>query len=227
MRKIITLLTFLTLFGSMPTWAQSGDDDIVLHTKSNVVRLGPRIGVGFTSMTQPNEVNLYDKAGTGFSFGLSVKTRFGKATAETSQGGTGFVGFGLDVLYKQNKAKTIGEQDLSLSYIEFPLTLQVYPMAKSSAMNSFFIEVGPDFALITSKSPDVLTVNSANISYHTGDLKGGDVRVVVGLGYTIPTTSLGINARYYIGTSKLAGNFPCKMNTFELSLAWMFRIAKF
>lgn len=226
MRKTIIAITLLPLFGITPTWAQSGDD-FVVETKSNVVKLGPKVGIGFTSMTQPNEIDLYDKAGTGFSFGLSVKTRFGRATAETAQGGTGFLGFGLDVLYKQNKAKTIGEQNLAIDYLEFPLTLQFYPMARSSVMNSFFIEAGPDFALIASKSPDVLEVPSANIAYHTGDFKGGDVRLVAGLGYTLPKTGLGINARYYIGTSKLAGNFPCKMSTFEISLAWMFNVAKF
>lgn len=228
MRKIITAITLMTLVGTISAWAQSDDNgEIVVKTKPNVVKIGPKVGIGFTSMTQPNEVDLYDKAGTGFSFGLSLKTRLGRATKETLKGGTGYVGFGLDVLYKQNKAKTTGSQDLSISYLEFPLTLQIYPMARSNMMNAFYIEAGPDFAIIASKSPETLNVPQANISYHTGDLKGGDLRMIVGLGYTIPKTSLDINARYYIGTSKLANNFPCKMSTFELSLAWMVNIAKF
>ena len=73
----------------------------------------------------------------------------------------------------------------------------------------------------------MLTVASANIAYHTGDFKGGDLRLMLGLGYTIPDTSLDVNARYYLGTSDLAGNFNCKMNTLEVSFAWLFQIGKF
>ncbi|MBR4898046.1 MAG: PorT family protein [Prevotella sp.] len=226
MKKLIIAMTLLSIFGMMPTWAQSGDG-FILKTKSNVVKLGPKVGLGFTSMGQPKEVDLVDGAGAGYSFGLAMKARLGRATKETLQGGTGILGFGLEMLYKQNKVNTIGEQNLSLGYLEIPLTLQLYPMSKSNMMNSFYVEVGPDFAMIASKSPDVLTVPSANLAYHTGDFKGGDLRIIAGIGYTIPKTSLDINARYYIGTSELAGNFPCKTNTLEFSLAWMFNIAKF
>ena len=40
------------------------------------------------------------------------------------------------------------------------------------------------------------------------------------------TNLIGINARYYMGTSKLAGNFNSKMNTLEFSISWMFNIGK-
>ena len=227
MKKTFLIFLSLTLFVVTPAMAQRDDDGELLFEKSNVIKLGPKVGATFTSMGQPNEVDLYDGAGTGFSIGAALRTRLGKATEETRQGGTGMWGFALDVLYKQNKAKTIGTQDLSLAYLELPLTVQLFPMAKSNMMNSFYVEAGPDFALVASKSPSVLNVPSANIAYHTGDFKGGDLRLVVGVGYTIPKTSLDVNARYYVGTKNLAGNFPCKMNTLEVSLAWMLRIAKF
>ena len=38
-------------------------------------------------------------------------------------------------------------------------------------------------------------------------LKGLDVRPMAGLGYTIPGTGLDVNARYYLGMSKMAENF--------------------
>ena len=227
MKKALLVLVSFAIFGVLSAMAQRDGDDDRYFQKSNVIKLGPKIGATFTSMGQPNEVDLYDGSGVGFSFGVALKTRLGRATEETRQGGTGLLGFGLEVLYKQNKVKTIGTQDLSLGYLEVPVTVQLFPMVKSNMMNSFYVEVGPDFSLIASKSPSVLNVPSANISYHTGDFKGGDLRVIVGLGYTIPKTSLDVNARYYIGTSELAGNFPCKMNTLEVSLAWMFRLAKF
>lgn len=227
MKKTILLFLSLVLFGIMPVMAQRDDDGELIFDKPNVIKLGPKLGATFTSMGQPSEVDLYDGTGVGFSFGATLKTRLGKATEDTRQGGTGPIGFGLDVLYKQNKTKTIGTQDLSLAYLEIPLTVCLFPMSKSNMMNSFYVEAGPDFSMIISKSPSVLNVPSANIAYHTGDFKGGDLRIVVGMGYTIPKTSLDVNARYYIGTSNLAANFPCKMNTLEVSLAWMFRIAKF
>ena len=232
MKKYFIL--FVLLLSVTPIFAQSDDGEMDFSKKenpfgkpkSNALFLGPKVGATFTSMGQPNEVNLYDGSGAGFSGGLSMKARFGKAT-ENSIGGTGFWGVGLELKYKENNVKTIGSDDLSLGYFEIPVMAQVYPFAKSKVMNSFYVELGPDFAGTLSKSPETLNVSSANISYKTGDLKGFDVRVMVGLGYTLPNTGLDINARYYLGTSELAENFPCKMNSVEVSLAWMFSIGKF
>ena len=36
-----------------------------------------------------------------------------------------------------------------------------------------------------------------------------------------------INARYYIGTSDLSSSFKSKMNSFEVSLAWLFNASRF
>ncbi|MBR1414266.1 MAG: outer membrane beta-barrel protein [Prevotella sp.] len=226
MRKLFTTIVLLAMLGTMPVMAQS-DGDFVILEKANVVTLGPRLGATFTTMSQPSECDLYDGAGMGVSFGAALKARFGRATKDTQQGGTGLLGFGLDLMYKQNNVKTIGSDDLSLGYFEIPVTLHVYPMVTSKFMNTFYVEAGPSLALLSSKSPALLSVPSANVSYHTGDLKGGDLRAVVGLGYTFPKTGLDINARYYIGTSELAGNFPCKQNSLEVSLSWQFKIATF
>ena len=226
MRKLFATTVLLTVLGIMPVMAQS-DDGVFIMEKANVVTLGPRLGATFTTMGQPAECDLYDGAGLGVSFGAALKTRLGRATKDTQQGGTGLLGFGLDLLYKQNTVKTIGSDDLSLGYFEIPVTVHVFPMVTSKFMNTFYVEAGPSFALVTSKSPALLSVPSANVSYHTGDFKGGDFRVVVGLGYTFPKTGLDVNARYYIGTSELAGNFPCKQNSLEVSLSWQFKIATF
>lgn len=227
MKKIFLML--FALAAVLPAVAQSDDNEdegFSRYEKSNAIFLGPKVGATFTSMGQLKEVDLYDGAGFGFSAALAGKVRFGKAT-ENTDGGTGMFGLSMELKYKQNKVKTIGSDDLSLGYFEIPITAQVYPFAKKQALNSFFIEAGPDFAFLASKSPDVLSVPSANIAYHTGDFKGGDLRIVAGLGYTIPNTSLEINGRYYIGMSELAGNFPCKMSSIEVSLSWLFKIGQF
>lgn len=227
MRRKITTMLLLAMAGVIPALAQSDDDDIFIREKANIVTLGPRVGATFTTMGQPNECNLYDGSGVGLSLGAALRTRLGHATRDTQEGGTGFLGFGLDLLYKQNNVKTIGSDDLKLGYFELPVTVQFFPMTRSRYMNKFYVEAGPSFAILASKSPSVINVDQANVSYHTGDLGGGDVRFLVGLGYTIPKTGLNVGARYYIGTGKLAKNFPCKQNSLEIALSWQFKIAKY
>ena len=87
-------------------------------------------------------------------------------------------------------------------------------------------------ALGLSSSPEELSFSPDNgvynqVKYATGDLKASDFRIPIGIGYTIPKTGLDINLRYYIGTSKLAENFSSKMNSLELSLAWLFKAGGF
>lgn len=228
MKKMIIML--LAVAGIMPVMAQRNTQQRntqIDFVKKNVIFLGPVVGATFTTMGQPKEVDLYDGSGFGISAGADLRVRFGTSARRGGVSGTGLWGLGLEAKYKQNKVKTIGSDPLSIGYLEMPFTAQVYPFYKSSLMNAFYIEAGPSFALTLSKSPELLSVESANLAYRTGDFKGGDIRLALGVGYTIPSTSLGVNARYYIGNSDLAGNFPCKMNTLEVSLAWMFKIGKF
>lgn len=218
--------------------AQSDDIEPVILQGKNAFYVGPKIGLTLTSMGQPEGCNLYDGSGLGFSGGVAGKIRFGKATPN-SPAGTGLLGIGLELKYKQNTVKTLGfDEDgkenakLSIGYFEVPLSVQLYPFAKVSSLNTLYIEVGPSIAGTMSKKPKSLQVNNPSpeweyIKYKTEDLKGFDVRVLAGLGYTIPGTGLDINARYYLGTSKLAKNFSSKMNTFEVSLSWMFNVGSF
>lgn len=214
--------------------------------KNTIFYIGPKIGADFTSMTQPKECNLADGMGMGFSGGAAVKARFGKASGY-SPAGTGLLGIGLEAKYKLNSAKTTGTSEdgkenanLSVGYLEVPVCLQLHPFYRSEAMNSFYIEMGPSFASLLNSSPKWLTANDAkgeysSVAYKTGDLKGFDVRFMAGVGVDLPVVRnskqeashlLGINARYYMGTSSLAGNFDSKMNTIELSVSWMFSLGK-
>lgn len=244
MKKIFFFVTALAL--SIPGFAQSddGEDEVVIPTKqkSSVIAFGPKIGGTMTSMSQPNEGKLYDGAGIGFSGGLAFRGRFGQASENTA-GGTGYVGFGFELKYKQNTVKTLafdekGKENakLSISYFEVPVFAQFYPLVKVSGLNALYVELGVAFAGTLSRSPESLTLYNPGAYYsqatyyldaNGSKLKGWDIRPLAGIGYKIPHTGLELNARYYLGTSKLAGNFPCKMNTAEVSLAWMFNIIKF
>lgn len=220
-----------------------------LAQKKHSFYVGLKGGVDLSTMTQPDECDLYDGAGIGFSGGVVGRARFGQATPN-APAGTGLLGAGIELKYKQNKVKTIGTDesgkanaDLNIGYFEVPVYVQVYPFYKSDAMNTFYIEAGPDFAGTMSRSPKSLTVENPskewssvtyNIDNNDSKLKGMDIRIMAGLGYDFAiknekhetTNLIGINARYYMGTSKLAGNFNSKMSTFEISLSWMFNIGK-
>lgn len=256
MKKIFVLVFASMLFTSMDAQndAQSQRSrgrsaKPELAQKKHSFYLGLKAGVDLSTMTQPKECDLYDGSGIGFSGGVVGKARFGQATPN-APAGTGIWGAGLELKYKQNTVKTIGTDEsgkananLSLGYLEVPVYVQVYPFYKSDAMNTFYIEAGPDFAVNLSRKPKSLTVNNLagsyssvtyNIDTNGSKLKGTDVRIMAGIGYDFAirndkgeaTNLIGINARYYLGTSKLAENFNCKMNTFEISLSWMFNIGK-
>lgn len=244
MKKTFFLLA--ALFSVAPMFAQSDDGEggftIETRGKSNAFFLGPKFGGTLNTMTQPNEGDLYKSSSIGFSGGLAMKARFGRAS-ENSVGGTGLIGVGIELKYRQSTVKTNAinqdgkeEANLSVGYFEVPVYLQIYPFVKSRAMNTFYVELGASFAGTMSRSPQTLTLmnpnaNLSSVTYNVktdgSKLKGMDFRPLVGLGYTIPNTGLDLNARYYWGTSSLAENFPCKMNSFEFSVAWLFSIGRF
>jgi hypothetical protein len=210
--------------------------------KNNTFFIGPKAGVTFSTMTQPNECDLYDGSGMGFSAGLAAKVRFGRKAhggLSHTAPGTGYIGLGAELKYLQNTMKTITDDDLKLSYFEVPVFVQLFPFVNSEALNGLSIELGAAVEGSISSNPDNLTVNTNTtyVSYATGDLKGWDVRPLVGINYAIPfgkkvgqdkvPSNLELNARYYLGTSELAGNFPSKVSHLEVSVAWMFSCGKF
>ena len=217
--------------------------------KKHAFYVGLKGGLDLTTMSQPNECDLYKGIGIGGSVGVVGKVRFNRAT-QNAYAGTGLFGAGLELKYKMNSVKTHGTDELgntnanlSVGYFEVPVYVQVYPFYKTNTMNTFYIEAGPSFAGTISRKPKTLTVDNLvgdysavtyNFDTANSKLKGMDIRIMAGIGYDFaiknakhePKHLIGVNARYYIGTGKLAGNFPCKMNTFELSFSWMFNIGK-
>lgn len=206
----------------------------------NALFLGIKAGITFSTLGgEPDETDLSDGSGIGFAAGVIGRMRFGNGNLGA---GSGLLGLQAELKYKQHTMKTLGDDDLSLSYFEVPILVQLYPFYKStsSILSNVYVEGGVAIAASLSSSPDVLTVEPKTGTYYaysTGDLKGFDVRPTIGLGVSIPmgkagsdyhvTNALDINLRYYIGTSELAENFPVKVNALELSLAWYFNAMKF
>lgn len=242
MRKI--LFMFLALVSITPVFAQDDDGEIpgIIKEKNNAFFFGPKVGGTLNTLNQSKECKLYDGSALGYSCGIVMNARFGKAS-ENSVGGTGYFAAGVELKYRNSVVKTLGfdengenNANLSISYFDVPVYMQVFPFVKSRSMNSFYVELGTAFCGTMGRAPKSLTVTnpSAEISSVTycidtdgSKLKGMDVRPLLGLGYTIPNTSLDINGRYYFGTSDLAGNLPCKLNSLEVSLSWMFNVWKF
>ena len=199
--------------------------------------VGPTLGANMTMTSgQAAKYDLFEGTGIGFTGGVAAKVRFGHGT-ENSMEGTGMFAAGLEVKYTLNNVKTNAEKNLTLGYLDIPVLVQFYPLAGTTTANGLFIEAGPDFCMLMSKSPDKLSLalnqpypGLQAIEYLTGDMKGGDMRVAMGLGYECDLTNmnLGVHARYYLGTSELSKNvLPVKLNTIELSLSLMFKVAKF
>ena len=86
------------------------------------------------------------------------------------------------------------------------------------------IELGPTFCYLMSKSPDELKGEAT--SFAIGDLKGGDVKGTIGVSYQTKS-GFYASARYNMGFSDLAKNFPCKVSTVSVSIGYLFNIFKF
>ena len=223
----------------LSVFAQSGEDINELFSEkeyNHVLYVGPVAGVNMTMTSGQPKYDLFEGSGLGFTGGVAAKLRFGRGT-QNSMEGTGKFAAGLEVKYTLNNVKTNVEDNLTLGYLDIPVLVQFFPLAGTTTANGLFIEAGPDFALLMSKNPDKLHLDLNEpypglqaIEYATGDLKGGDIRVAMGLGYnySMSKMDLGIHARYYLGLSDLSKNvLSTKLNTIELSLSLMFKTAKF
>ena len=85
------------------------------------------------------------------------------------------------------------------------------------------MEAGATFAALMSSKPDVL--KAGNVAIPIGELGGGDFMPTVGLGLKLKKGFM-TDVRYNLGTSELAGDFPCKTNMITLSVGWMFNVVK-
>jgi len=188
-----------------------------LLSRSYKISVGVKGGVNFSTMSgTPDDIELNPKFDIGYHLGVIGNCHFGRRVKDVSPGGTGLFGLQVEALYSQHKAKT-DMGNMEVDYFEVPVLLQYYVFPNVN------IEVGPTIAGAISSSPDNLS--NSNVSYKTGDFKGFDVMLSGGVCYKHKSGFIA-TARYNYGTSKLAGNFPCKMSVFSVSLGWMFDIVK-
>lgn len=200
--------------------------------------IGPRAGVGMTSMSEGDELSVLDGNGMGFGAGLGINLRFGsKDKKGRPLDGQGLIGLGLELNYKTYAAGLKSGDDMSLSCFEAPILLQIYPTSNVPQLRNLYIELGATVSGVLSASPENMTITKDEQTfnhyynrvetYNIGGIKGMDVKPTVGIGYRFSRNSANdgfyVNARYYMGSSDLAGNFPMKASSAELSIGYMFK----
>lgn len=188
--------------------------------------IGPRVGGGL-SMASDGDVKFTDGSGFAYDAGLGLNLRFGgKDSKGRALNGQGLIGIGLELNYAGYSVKTIGDDNLNLGYFEVPLLLQFYPAFQTKQMKNLYIEVGPTFSALVSKSPESLTTDEYT-KYITKDLKGGDIKATIGVGYRVnkggANDGLFVNLRYNHGFSSLAGNLPTKISSAEITIGYLFK----
>ena len=184
--------------------------------RKNVVSLGVTAGGNYSMMSKYDPVDLGSRSGIGFQGGAAINIHFGQRRG--ADAGTGPIGLQIEALYAQHSMKTDLSADIKLGYLEIPVLLKYYITPNVN------IELGPTFSYILSKSPDVLEGTSTTIAI--GELKGGDIKGTVGVSYQTKS-GFYASARYNLGFSELAGNFPCKVSTVSVSIGYLFNIFKF
>jgi hypothetical protein len=211
---VVSAICTLTSFAQEKERVPGIDPGNVL-TRSYVISIGPKVGANLSTMSELDGMDLGFKSGIGFNGGIAANIHFGRRT-ESSKAGTGWFGIQMEALYSQRVVKSDFD-DIKLSYFEVPVLAQCYITPNIS------VEVGPTVAGTLSSSPDY--IQSDNTSIATGEIKGFDVMLTAGLAYK-HKGGFTASARYNIGTSDLAGNFPCKMNMLTISVGWLFSVVK-
>lgn len=214
MKKVFLLA--VAVFIAVSANAQERADKGVVDTRKNVVSLGVTLGGNFSMMSNYDPIDLGSRTGLSFQGGAAINVRFGQRKGAGA--GTGPIGVQLELLYANHNIKTDLNENIKLGYLEIPVLFKYY------FNQEFNIEVGPTFAFLVSKSPDVLYGPSTDM--FIGELKGGDVRATIGVSYH-SKKGFFATARYNHGFCDLAGNFPCKVSAVTLSVGYLFDIFKF
>lgn len=188
----------------------------ITDNRKNVVSLGITAGGNYAMMSKYDPVDLGSRSGIGFQGGIAFNVHFGQKRG--ADPGTGPIGLQIEALYAQHSMKTDLSDNIKLGYIEVPVLFKYYITPNVN------IELGPTFCYLTSKSPDTLKGTSTTIAI--GELKGGDVKGTIGVSYQTKS-GFYASARYNLGFSELAKNFPCKVSTVSVSVGYLFNIFKF
>lgn len=177
-------------------------------------RIGLVGGLDLSSISDNSSISSEFGMRPGFNLGVAANLRFCKRN-ERSSAKTGLFAFQPEIRYA-----TMGgdnpEYSIGTGYLMIPVMFQVYPT------KNVYIEVGPEFALNLSHTPDHVAVG--NYQLDITDLKANDVMLGVGLGYAINGFSVGV--RYNHGFSNMAENLLWKNQLIQINIGYTFALNK-
>lgn len=176
--------------------------------------IGPKVGVNYSVVGNPEGLDLGLSGSAGFSGGLAANLRFARPAGRPF--GTERAGVQLEALYATHcLSSDYGSIDL-MCY-EIPVLVQWY------LIPTLAVEVGPTFTGAFSGSPKEFSVN--NTVYQMDKVKAADMMLSLGVNYK---TRSGFNAslRYNLGNSDIAGNFQTKISTISFGFGWLFTVIK-
>ena len=148
----------------------------------------------------------------GFNAGVAANFRFCKRNIR-STAKTGWLAVQPEVRYATMGANS-DESDLGLGYVMIPVMFQVYPT------KNFYIEVGPEFAMNISHTPDNIAVPPYQLELH--NFSPNDIMVGAGIGFMLDGFNIG--ARYNLGFSDLASNLPWRNSLIQVNVGYFFQL---
>jgi hypothetical protein len=177
----------------------------------NKLTIKPAVGVNFATFASDKDA----KTKTGFTLG-----------AEAEYGETGNMSLSLGVFYSQMGAKQSlanYKDDLSynIDYIALPL-LQNYYLAQGFAIKAG-VQGGINIRKKVSMGSESMDLNDFFKAVNPDTkLKTFDAGIVLGLSYEVKGVTL--DARYYMGTTKILKNFDDKNSVFSLTIGYKFNV---
>jgi hypothetical protein len=214
MKKYLFLILFAVVCCDMLS-AQEDSEGFVIYTRDYRISLGPKVGVGLSTASRSRQYSLSFGSGVAYQFGAAFNAHFGRRY-EHSEGGTGLFGVQVEALYERRGLRLDSER-FGLSQIEFPILFQIYPIPQLG------IGVGTTIVKVVGASPD--KIQSGNLVFHTGEIKGGDFMLTLAANYEL-SMGLVFDLRYNLGLSKVASNLDSRVSTFMFSLSYLFSIVK-
>lgn len=212
-------LLFITVFSAICLNTMAQQEFVFDEMKNDEPKVSTRIGIvgGFnlsSISSQSSSITSEFGMRPGFNVGVAANIRFCKRN-ERSSAKTGLLAFQPEVRYA-----TMGgnnpEYSIGTGYLMIPVMFQVYPI------KNMYVEVGPEFALNLSHTPNNVAVG--NYQLDLANLKANDIMLGVGIGYTINGLSVGL--RYNHGVSNMAENLLWKNYILQVNLGYAFSLGK-
>lgn len=215
------LLTVLAFSFSVSIFAQTRQDQWVWpdeHIEDALyphLGIGPRIGVGFATASQPDFFDFDMGGGLAYQLGAALNFNIGHH-ASLGLKGIGRLGIEIEALFGSRSFST-GHGSLSMKCVEIPVLIQFY------IASEFLLEVGVTPVKSLGTKPNYL--NAGTTAVNVSGIKADDIMLTAGASYK---TKMGlmVDLRYNYGMSQWGENFESKTSTIILGLNYLFSLTK-